>query len=133
MLACETSGKGATGGMIETGKTKGEPNLSTSRLPRMSRASRVKDRITWDGVVSMDREHIKSYKKGLTDPGTFDKRDRIVLTDCSAPSLGAAVAASRFLVVDSSIFLENVCCRASVVREQAAASVGRACERPSWQ
>jgi len=107
-----------------------ETDPSTLRLSRMSRASRVNDRITWDEVVSMDHEHIKG-KKGLTDPGAFGTRARIVLTDCIAPSLGVVLAASRFLVVDASIFLENVCCRAFVAREQAAPSFGRACKPTS--
>jgi len=108
-----------------------ETDLSTSRLSRMSRASRGKDRITWDEVVSMDRDQMRSGKKWLTDPGAFDTRARIVLTDCSAPSLGVGLVASRFLVVDSSIFLEDVCCRASVAREQVAPPLGRARKRTS--
>ena len=108
-----------------------ETDLSTLPLSRMSRASRVNDKITWDEVGSMDREHMKSDKKGLTDSGAFDTRARIDLTDCIAPSLGVVLAASRFLVVDASIFLENVCCRACGAREQAAQSLGRACKRTS--
>ena len=42
---CATSGKGATGVTREMGKTRGESNLSASRLSRMSRASRF-DRLT---------------------------------------------------------------------------------------
>ena len=42
---CATSGKGATGVTREMGKTRGESNLSVSRLSRMSRASRF-DRLT---------------------------------------------------------------------------------------
>jgi len=38
---CATSGKGATGVTREMGKTRGESNLSASRLSRMSRASRA--------------------------------------------------------------------------------------------
>jgi len=38
---CATSGKGATGVTREMGKTRGESNLSASRLSRISRASRA--------------------------------------------------------------------------------------------
>ena len=41
LLARETSGKGTTGGTSEMGKTRGDPNLSMSRLSRMSRTSRA--------------------------------------------------------------------------------------------
>src|SRR6266852_3559590 len=37
------------------------PNFG-SRLSRSSRASHVKGRITWDGVVSIDRAHMKSLE-----------------------------------------------------------------------
>jgi len=108
-----------------------ETDLSTLHLSCLSRASRGKDRITGDEVVSMDHEDTKSYKNGLTDPGAFDTRARTLLTDCSAPSPGVILVTSRFLAVDSSVFLENVCCRAFIAREQAAPSIGRACKRTS--
>jgi hypothetical protein len=58
-----------------------------------------------------------AYRKGLTDSGAFDTTHRVVLTACSELYFPERfLAATRFLVLDSSIFLENVCCRACVAR-----------------
>lgn len=92
---CETSGKGATCGASETGQTREEPHLSRSRFSRMPRASRVKDRITWDGVRSIDHTHPNNNRKGLTDPGAFDTSAGVVLTDCRALSPGAVLCSTQ--------------------------------------